>query len=104
MLLIELARGRAPYANFSLTNIIMMTLHSDPPELDSDCHCEVSGLCIAGAQAVQCMLASLLEHEPFEGGGSRPGKSPAAALTHRSFLSCRWAHSLKIIPCNAYSP
>ena len=52
MLLIELARGRAPYANFSLTNIIMMTLHSDPPELDSDCHCEVRGL----GTAVSCNI------------------------------------------------
>ena len=52
MLLIELARGRAPYANFSLTNIIMMTLHSDPPELDSDCHCEVCQLC----SAVSCTI------------------------------------------------
>ena len=52
MLLIELARGRAPYANFSLTNIIMMTLHSDPPELDSDCHCEVCGLCSAASRTI----------------------------------------------------
>ena len=54
MLLIELARGRAPYANFSLTNIIMMTLHSDPPELDSDCHCEVCQLC----SAASCTITS----------------------------------------------
>lgn len=30
----ELATGHAPYANFSLTNIIIMTMHSPVPELE----------------------------------------------------------------------
>ncbi len=34
ILLMELATGHAPYANFSLTNIIIMTMHSPVPELE----------------------------------------------------------------------
>ena len=42
ILLMELATGHAPYANFSLTNIIIMTMHSPVPELErtfSDVSC-----------------------------------------------------------------
>ena len=34
ILLMELATGHAPYANFSLTNIIIMTMHSPVPQLE----------------------------------------------------------------------
>lgn len=35
ILLMELATGHAPYANFSLSNIVIMTMHSPVPKLDS---------------------------------------------------------------------
>lgn len=34
IMLMELATGHAPYANFSLTNIIIMTMHSPVPQLE----------------------------------------------------------------------
>ena len=41
ILLMEMATGHAPYANFSLTNIIIMTMHSPVPELDRSTYSDV---------------------------------------------------------------
>ena len=41
ILLMEMATGHAPYANFSLTNIIIMTMHSPVPELERSSYSDV---------------------------------------------------------------
>ena len=54
----ELATGHAPYANFSLTNIIIMTMHSPVPELErtfSDVSCKIALSCLLACSLAACL-------------------------------------------------
>ena len=54
----ELATGHAPYANFSLTNIIIMTMHSPVPELErtfSDVSCLITISYLRVYSLAECM-------------------------------------------------
>lgn len=69
ILLMELATGHAPYANFSLTNIIIMTMHSPVPELErtfSDALREVVGKCLDKNPEARPTAAELLKHKFFK--------------------------------------
>ncbi|KAL3134942.1 hypothetical protein ABBQ32_007903 [Trebouxia sp. C0010 RCD-2024] len=71
ILLMELATGHAPYANFSLTNIIIMTMHSPVPQLErsfSDALREVVGKCLDKDPEARPTAAELLKHKFFVKG------------------------------------